>query len=209
MLTIRLGSSKEDNISFNVEGIITYNHICELLNKIGLEKDDITQCVLIFDKAMIKSDSNFKMNMEKEKEYKLVLLGKTKSVKEKLKIIFSMYENKDDQEEDQVEEDEVDEDEEEEQEMYKLSEETKTILEDEDFKTLLRIYNDKPELLSYLEQIISNSVTIEKKDIDMDDFNYQESLEMINNIIDVDEEDIKKSLIRTNGNVNLTLRELI
>ena len=88
---------------------------------------------------------------------------------------------------------------------------------DPDFINLLNIIKTKPKYLEIVDAYLSHGDIIEKinfDDIDIEQFNYEKELKILNdnvkqNIKNWDEENVKKLLIKYDGNINLVSRYIL
>ncbi len=94
----------------------------------------------------------------------------------------------------------------------KINQQTKQIFEDADFKNLIKIYINKPELFKIFYKYISSGNIIINDNINnnISDGDINESTEFINNLnFGFHNDDIRSALLKTNNHINLSLRYLL
>jgi len=95
--------------------------------------------------------------------------------------------------------------------IVKSNEETVKLFNENNFKTLLKIYIEDPSMFKRFASYISSGNVMTSSLMETDESNdYSKELEEIKNLnIDVKEDIIKVALIKFNGHINLTLRYLL
>jgi hypothetical protein len=89
------------------------------------------------------------------------------------------------------------------------------LFKDNDFRTLLKICLSKPDLINVVSSyLISGNIIEEIKEIELDEFTFNEEYNIINNLLTElniikDELEVKQIINHFNGHINLSVRYIL
>lgn len=236
MTTVSLklvGNTNDILIHINKNTIEIFDIFNYLMEK-GLSFDEISKIMFVHKGKNITSDKHATYSGTEDDPLIIHLFTNIGYIKDE--IIKCIYSNKEDSPEDIPEDndipdycpldhenkqskDDYDSDDYEEisqENMNKNNLKTVELFSDKDFSYLLKIFLNKPELINKLSSyIINGNISFEIKEINKDDFKYQNEYidlqELLNKInINIDNEIGAMSILQHfEGNLNLTLRHII
>jgi hypothetical protein len=101
--------------------------------------------------------------------------------------------------------------------IEKLNEQTLKLFDDEDFRHLIKIYMEKPDLFNSLAKYVQHGNVVETKETlsydelsdDKKTYYDEQFIKMKKLELNIDDDIIMKSLIQFSGHLNLTLRALL
>ena len=215
-----VGTNKINDKNIIIEGIeeINIEYLENFFGEYNITKDEIKQTRFITDSEPMK-DKTYPVH--KNKIRNLYVYTNISKVKEKYEKIFNekgCVENKNNQKNNplnkklciRIEEDHILS----KSDINEINKDIFKVIEDNDFKFLLNIYRNKPELFDILYKYVNTGDIVEKVNLKAeninDDFEFNEELKLIKALeMNIDDNYISNVLNHFNGHVNLTLRYII
>lgn len=194
-------SSDNPNVSFYHSNFkndkITYSDVITYFESIGLPNEKLQFVKFITQEETMNSNQEKEYLLSTDSDNYIFVFTMKEELKSMLRDIFNKNLNSDKLITQEI--------------IKKSNEEAIKLLNDEDFKLLLRIYRTKPQYFQELSKFLSSGdIVIDNFNDTIIENNYDTEFKEIKDLnLNISDEDIIKKLKINRGHINLTLRSLL